>query len=135
MSYVELEHTADVKIRVEAGTLEELFSEAVRALMITMYGKTKPGNCAVRVEVHAGDLIGLVHDLLSETLFLSEVNEVVFSSARLTIEKNAVHGILQGEPFDPARHRGGSEVKGISYSGMNLRKEDDTYILDIILDV
>ena len=135
MSYVELEHTADVKIRVEAGTLEELFSEAVRALMMTMYGSVEAGTRTVRVEVHSADLEGLVHDLLSEALFLSEVEDVVFSSARLTIGKGVVSGILQGEPFDPARHRGGSEVKGISYSGMKIRKEDDTYILDIILDV
>ena len=135
MSYVELEHTADVKIRVEAETLEELFSEAVRALMVTMYGNVAPGARTVPVEVHAGDLVGLVHDLLSEALFLSEVNEVVFASARLTIGADAVYGILLGEPFDPARHRGGSEVKGITYSGMKIRKEDDKYILDIILDV
>ena len=135
MSYVELEHTADVKIRVEAETLEELFSEAVRALMVTMYGTAEPGNREVAVEVHAGDLVGLVHDFLSEALFLSEVNDVVFTSATLTIEGDSVHGILRGEPFDPARHRGGSEVKGISYSGMKLRKGDETYILDIILDV
>jgi len=135
MSYVELEHTADVKLRVEADTLEDLFSEAVRALMVTMYRTALPGACTVRVEVHAGDLVGLVHDLLSEALFLSEVNEVVFASACLTIEEGAVYGILQGEPFDPARHRGGSEVKGITYSGMKIRKEDDKYILDIILDV
>ncbi len=135
MSYVELEHTADVKIRVEAETIEELFSEAVRALMVTMYGTAAPGTRTARVEVHAGDLVGLVHDLLSEALFLSEVNEVVFASARLTIEKDVVQGILQGEPFDPARHRGGREVKGITYSGMKIRKEDDKYILDIILDV
>ena len=135
MSYVELEHTADVKLRVEAETLEELFSEAVRALMVTMYGTAQPGTRTVRVEVHAGDLVGLVHDLLSEALFLSEVNEVVFASARLTIEKDMVQGILQGESFDPARHRGGSEVKGITYSGMKIRREDDKYILDIILDV
>ena len=135
MSYVELEHTADVKIRVEAETLEELFSEAVRALMVIMYGTAVPGTRTVLVEVHAGDLVGLVHDLLSEALFLSEVNEVVFASARLTIEEGAVHGILEGEPFDPARHRNGSEVKGITYSGMKIRKENDKYILDIILDV
>ncbi|MBP1929298.1 SHS2 domain-containing protein [Methanolinea mesophila] len=135
MSYVELEHTADVKLRVEAGTLEELFSEAVRALMATMYGSVEPGTRAVSVEVHSADLEGLVHDLLSEALFLSDVEEVVFSSARLTIGKDSVSGILLGEPFDPSRHRGGSEVKGISYSGMKIGKEDDTYILDVILDV
>ena len=135
MSYVELEHTADVKLRVEAGTLEELFSEAVRALMVTMYGTADPGMREIQVEVHAGDLVGLIHDLLSEALFLSEVNDVVFASAELTIEGGSVHGILRGEPFDPARHRGGSEVKGISYSGLKLWKGDDTYILDIILDV
>ncbi|HPS23707.1 MAG TPA: archease, partial [Methanoregulaceae archaeon] len=32
MSFEELEHTADIRIRVRGTTLEELFSEAARAL-------------------------------------------------------------------------------------------------------
>jgi SHS2 domain-containing protein len=38
MSFEELEHTADVRIRVMSATLEDLFSEAARALMVVMYG-------------------------------------------------------------------------------------------------
>ncbi len=38
MSFEEISHTADVKIRVHAPTLEALFSETFKALMQVMYG-------------------------------------------------------------------------------------------------
>ena len=42
---------------------------------------------------------------------------------------------LTGEPFDPVRHSGGSEVKGISYSGLAITHDANGYMLDIIFDV
>ena len=43
--------------------------------------------------------------------------------------------VLDGEPFDPARHAKGTEVKGISYSGMSMGKDAKGYMLDILFDV
>ena len=39
MSFEEISHTADVKIRARANTLEALFSETFKALMQVMYGE------------------------------------------------------------------------------------------------
>ena len=49
MSIEEIPHTADIKIRVRAPTLESLFSETFKALMQVLYGKKRarwhyPGN-------------------------------------------------------------------------------------------
>ena len=43
MSFVEVSHTADVKIRATAPTLEILFSEALSALMQVLYGPDRKG--------------------------------------------------------------------------------------------
>ena len=43
MSFVEVPHTADVKIRATAPTLETLFSEAFAALMQVLYGPDRKG--------------------------------------------------------------------------------------------
>ena len=37
MTYEELEHTADVKVRVKGRSIEDLYAESVRALMEVMY--------------------------------------------------------------------------------------------------
>ena len=46
-----------------------------------------------------------------------------------------LHAILDGEPFDQARHDQGTEVKGIWYSGMSIQKDAKGYMVDILFDV
>ena len=135
MSFLELSHTADVKIRVRAPTLNALFSEACMALMQVMYGKDrKPGICK-EITLDAPDTRSLVSDFLSEILFISEVESLVIARADVKIEKQHLTAILEGEPFDPLRHNQGTEVKGISYSGMLIEKETNGYLLEILFDV
>jgi SHS2 domain-containing protein len=136
MSYEELEHTADVRVRVKAFTLAGLFAEAARVLMIVMYGDDiRPGTEERTLTLEAPDRVALMQEFLSEVLFLSEVDNLVFSSCEVSLSSQGLNARLIGEPFDPARHRGGMEVKGISYSGLRIFKEGGESILDIILDV
>ncbi|MDD4138162.1 MAG: archease [Methanoregula sp.] len=135
MSFEELPHTADVKIRARAPTLETLFSEAFNALMLVMYGKDRKGGHPREIHVTAADNEEMLADFLSEVLFLSEVDGLVFSRADIRIDDGRLHAVLDGEPFDQARHAGGSEVKGISYSGMSVTRDTNGYMLDIIFDV
>ena len=135
MSFEELEHTADIRIRVRGATLEELFSEAARALMTIIYGNTSPGTIRHHIEVDADDTISLIQEFLSEILFISEVEEMVISGADLHIEGYHLIADLTGEPFSRVKHSGGREVKGISYSNLSISHEEDSYILEVIFDV
>ena len=135
MSYEELPHTADIKIRARAPNREGLFAEAFRALMDAMYGTDRKGGTARTVDIEAPDDESLLFDFLSESLYLTEVDGLVFEKADVTLDNHKLHAVLSGEPFDPARHSGGTEVKGISYSGMEIREDAAGYILDIIFDV
>ena len=135
MSYEEIPHTADVKIRARSKTLESLFSDAVDALMDVVYGKNRTGKQPTVIEVHASDPESLLADFLSEVLFVSEVEGLVFSHADITITGTDLTAVLSGEPFDPSRHAEGTEVKGISYSGLSIQSDANGYILDIIFDV
>jgi SHS2 domain-containing protein len=135
MSYEEISHTADVKIRARAKTLDSLFSDAFDALMHVVYGKNRSGKQQKIIEIHAQDPESLLADFLSEVLFISEVEGLVFSHAEITINGPSLTAVLSGEPFDPARHSEGTEVKGISYSGLSIREDTNGYILDILFDV
>jgi len=135
MSFEEISHTADVKIRVYAPTLEALFSETFKALMQVMYGTNRAGGILREIRVESSDNESLLADFLSEVLFVSEVEGLVFSDACIIIDGLCLTAQLTGEPFDPVRHLGGSEVKGISYSGLAITHEANGYMLDIIFDV
>jgi SHS2 domain-containing protein len=135
MSFEEIAHTADVKIRAHAPTLEALFSETFKALMQVMYGTNRSGGILREIRIESSDIELLLADFLSEVLFVSEVESLVFSDACIRIDGLCLTAELTGEPFDPVRHSGGSEVKGISYSGLAITHEANGYMLDIIFDV
>jgi SHS2 domain-containing protein len=135
MSFVEVSHTADVKIRATAPTLGTLFSEALVALMQVLYGPDRKGGTKREISLDAEDRESLVRDFLSEVLFLAEVDGLVFSGADIHIEGCHLVAMLDGEPFDRRRHCLGTEVKGISYSGLALTRDANGYMLDIVFDV
>ena len=135
MSFKEISHTADVKIRAHAPTLEALFSETFNALMQVLYGAFRREGTVREIRVESADNESLLLDFLSEVLFVSEVEGLVFSDARISINGSRLTAELSGEPFDPIRHSGGSEVKGISYSGLSITHDANGYMLDIIFDV
>jgi SHS2 domain-containing protein len=135
MSFEEVPHTADVKIHVTAPTLEALFSETFKALMQVMYGTTRGSGTLREIRIESTDNESLLADFLSEVLFVSEVEGLVFSDARIRINGFSLIAEVNGELFDPARHSGGTEVKGISYSGLAIMHDANGYMLDIIFDV
>jgi SHS2 domain-containing protein len=135
MSFEELPHTADVKIHAAAPTLEALFSETFKALMQVIYGRSRHGGVMRKIRIESTDIESLLADFLSEVLFVSEVDGLVFSDAVIRIDGISLVAELNGEAFDPARHSGGTEVKGISYSGLEILHDANGYMLDIIFDV
>jgi SHS2 domain-containing protein len=135
MSFEEIPHTADIKIRVRAPTLETLFSDTFESLMQVMYGTNRAGGILKEIRIESTDYESLLTDFLSEVLFIAEVESLVFSEAHIRINGFCLSAELSGEQFDPVRHSGGSEVKGISYSGLTITHDAKGYMLDIIFDV
>ena len=135
MSFKEISHTADVKIQARAPTLESLFSETCNALMQVMYGTSRKGQIKREIVVTSDDTESLLLEFLSEVLFVSEVEGIVFSDARVRINGPNLHAEMEGEPFNKDRHAQGTEVKGISYSGLSIRQDANGYMVDILFDV
>jgi SHS2 domain-containing protein len=135
MSFIEVPHTADVKIRASAPTLETLFSDAFTALMQVLYGPDRNGGKKREITLDAQDRESLLRDFLSEVLFIAEVDNLVFAGADIHIDGCHLVAVLDGEPFDRRRHARGTEVKGISYSGLSITHDANGYMLDIVFDV
>jgi SHS2 domain-containing protein len=135
MSFIELPHTADIKIRVTAQSCNTLFAEAAMALMEVLFGKDRNGGIERSVDLGDADPESLMNDFLSELLFITEVDNLVFATAEVNVRDGHLHAVLSGEPFDPERHNEGTEVKGISYSDMKIVHDTNGYMLDIIFDV
>jgi SHS2 domain-containing protein len=51
------------------------------------------------------------------------------------IRGNRLTATGRGEPFRRERHGEGTEIKGISYSGLSLYRDGESYIVEFIADV
>jgi len=135
MSFEELEHTADVLMRVRGATINEIFADAGRAMFRVMYGPCEDRGVERRLSLEADNLESLLIDYLSELLFITEVENTVFCTFDIDIWGTGLSAVLRGEPFDPARHSEGTIVKGISYFGLEIVKEEEGYVVEIIFDI
>ncbi|MCM2466138.1 archease [Methanoculleus oceani] len=135
MSFEELEHTADVLMRVRGADLAEIFADAGRAMFHVMYGPCEDRGIERQFSLEAENLESLLIDYLSELLFITDVENIVFCSFDVDIRGTRLSAVLRGEPFDPARHSAGSLVKGVSYFGLEIVKEEEGYVVEIIFDI
>ena len=135
MPFKELEHTADVLMRVWAPTQDRLFSESASALFSVIFCNAQDKGVEIPFSVEADDPDSLLHDFLSELIYLADVEGAAFSHAEVTIQGGSLDAVVHGEPFSQERHAGGTEVKGISYSGMHIIHNDDHFAVDILFDV
>lgn len=108
-----LDHTADIGIRAWGRTPEEMFEQAVRALLHLMYD---PAGVARRlereVEARAEGYEYLLVDLFNEILYLFDAEKLAFADVRVEqLSSEYVRARLPGEPFDPSRHEGRIYVK------------------------
>ena len=135
MPFEEGEHTADILMHVRAPDIPMLFIECGHALMATMYrGDARP-DCTYTFSVTGTDPEQLLQAFLSELLCLTETENVVFSEISVTLGDGCLDAILSGELFNPAVHGGGTEVKGISFCGLAITRQNDEYVLDVLFDV
>lgn len=135
MPYEILEHTADLRFRVRGESLADAFAEAARAVCGTLAPNCTPGEVVRRVELGADDTGELLADFLSELLYLADAESIAFCSFSVEIEGNRLSALCRGEEFRREKHGGGEEIKGISYSGLSIYKEGESYILEFIADV
>lgn len=88
MSYEILEHSADEKFRAQGETLDEAFSESVKAFSDIVNGGG--GMYTHSIEVEAENLEALLFDFIDRLIRLQDIEGVVISHAKNLeyIEKN-----------------------------------------------
>lgn len=121
---------ATVGVEIEAGSLEELFAEATRALCncITEVGDVLPHESRL-VELAAPDADRLLLTWLRELLAVFASEGLLFSVARVTITSREAGGVALeaqawGEPFDAARHALRRPIDTIDPHALRITSDD-----------
>ena len=97
-------------------------------------GEAGPG-CSRSFIVTGTDNEQLLQAFLSELLCLTETENIVFSEISVIMGEGTLSVDLSGERFDLEKHGGGTEVKGISFSGLAITEQNGIFELDILFDV
>jgi len=117
----ELEHPADIRLEIEAESLEELVEECARGFYWVSAGHSfdgsfygNPGN--ISISAAPGDVEGLLVSWMNELLFNLETARQAFLPAEVVIDLTKGVLIVKGQ-WVPASGQG-SRVKAVTYGGV-----------------
>jgi SHS2 domain-containing protein len=136
-----LDHTADVGFELGASTLEELFDEARRALLMVVFEyPPEEGREDGEVRLSAPDRETLLVRWLNELNYLIQDTGFVPARAEIEIRESARAGYalearLAGAPFLPEEYGWQGEVKSATFHGLEIVDGDDRLHARVILDV
>lgn len=129
-----IEHTADIRLKIRAETLKELFHSALSGmndvLKTRFCRKRLPFTSTRNIHIKSPDTTTLLIDFLSEVLTLSHMNKVVYCRLNIiTLQPLEISGVLEGcdvDCFD-------EDIKAVTYHeaevGLNSEKNWETMIL------
>ena len=133
MSYEIIDHTADVRLRVRAPSLEALFADAMRGMFAVM--RAHPGGTRVERSVavlDAADTTSLLVDFLNEVLHRAQVAHELFSDAHFTrLDATSCEAMLTG--VAPATFE--EDVKAVTYHEADVRNVDDEWTTMLVFDI
>lgn len=111
------EHEADIGVRGIGATLAEAFEQAAVAMTAVI---TDPAGVreTTRVDVacEAPDVELLLVDWLNALIYEMATQQLVFARYAVTLDGLRLTGSAWGEPVDRARHDPAVEIKGATYT-------------------
>lgn len=153
------ETTADMGVIARGKTLEEAFKESAKALSNLMVNINNIEKKIKReIEISSEDLYSLLYDFLTELLVIMDSEYLIFSDFDIKLYKNnkekqkktkkneknknknkeeeyILKCVAYGEKLNKEKHEPKEEVKAITYHKMEIKKENDEYIIKYIVDL
>jgi SHS2 domain-containing protein len=136
VDYATFEHGADIGIRGFGRTMAEAFENTAIALYSVMVNIPAVEASEKRsVTVSAPDNELLLIEWLNALLSLSDIEHMVFSKFRVTMEGTSLAGTAWGEKLDQERHEPNVEIKGATYYMLKVTEADGRFVAQCVVDV
>ncbi len=132
-----LDHTADLRIEIQADTPAGLFVEAAVALFDVIAGVDSIEVEEFREVAASGENPReLLVDWLRELLYCFAGERMVFSRFEITaFAETEIRARCGGEPFVPGRHQVKHDIKAVTYHGLEIEEHDGTFRVSVVLDI
>jgi SHS2 domain-containing protein len=135
--YEQFPHTADIGVHVYGQSLEELFDNAAFAMFDILADIDGLKETVTRdISVSAPNRDELLVAWLDELLYNFCTKFLIFSSFEiLELTDTHIKAKARGRPVGANRNRLKTEIKAITYCGLNIKKTGEGFTVDIIFDV
>jgi SHS2 domain-containing protein len=135
--YETFEHTADLGLRVRSADLDCLFREAAEGLFSVLVEAIPQNETVQRAdfELEAERTEFLLVDWLNELLYRFETRGLLFDSFDVRLDGNRLMATAQSRRFDEQRDRILHEVKAVTYHDLQVRRTDQGWLAELILDI
>jgi SHS2 domain-containing protein len=136
-TYELIDHTADVGVKAYGKTLSEAFENAAKGMFFVIADNSEIENTGqYDIELKADNLEQLLVDWLSELLFLSSANNVIFGFIKVDLDekKNKLSAKVFGEKFDISKHKAGTEIKAVTYHMLEVNNKKP-YHVQVLFDI
>lgn len=131
------EHRADIGVAGYGRTPAEAFEQAALALTaILCEPATVAASERVEIRCEAPDLELLLVDWLNALIYEMATRRLLFSRFQVRLEGTRLSGEAWGEPMDQTRHQPAVEVKGATYTELEVGQQPDgVWFARCIVDV
>jgi SHS2 domain-containing protein len=136
-----LDHTADVGFELKAPTLEELFDEARRALLMVVFERPpEEGGDEGEIRLSSPNRETLLVRWLNELTYLIQDTGFVPTGAKIKIQETggthlSLVASLAGAPLDLEEYGWQGEIKSATFHGLDIANDDEGWHARVILDV
>lgn len=135
-SWQHFRHDADVGLLGRGAMLDEAFEQIAIALTAVI---TDPAAVQPLVEVpvrcEAPDIELLLVDWLNALIYEMATRQMLFGRFQCHVSDGCLAASAWGEPVDVARHAPAVEVKGATYTGLQVRQEGGMWVVSCVVDV
>lgn len=123
MPYEIISHTADLRIKLTADSLKNLFKEAARTVAKILSKNPKGEVSAARkISVNSPDRTALLIDFLNEILTLSQINKEVYSKITFSeFSENHLGAKIEGVKVDGFNE----DIKAATYHEADIKQNKD----------
>ncbi len=129
-------HGADVGVRGRGATMAEAFAETALALTSVVADPAAVRETSsVAVECCAADPELLLYRWLNALIFEMATQRLLFARYEVTIDGDRLSARAFGEPVDPGRHLPAVDVKGATFTELEVRREGDGWLAQCVVDV
>lgn len=130
-------HQADMGVRGVGPTREAAFEQAALAMtaVVTDLARVAP-DLAVNIRCEAPDDELLLVDWLNALILEMAARHMLFSRFEVSLEGQRLNATAWGEPIDLERHQPAVEIKGATYTELNVsRNESGLWLAQCVVDV